>query len=164
MLSAVFGQERREAVLDAIDEVWVIGHKRKMTVVEKSNYRRLLQSINILRKIASSDMLVKVFLLWEFCIEFHIFIVDGWSFFLWGKAFHRFIDHLVEHLILNGNRGLKRKSETPIETSHHIERDDREDLARKNTLENNATDVVNRKWTASDPGVRSLDIQVNLFN
>ena len=70
------------------------------------------------------------------------------------------MDHLVEHLILNGNRGLKNQSETPIETSHHIERDDRRDLARKDCLEHNAFDVMTKKWIASDPGVRSIDAEV----
>ena len=75
-------------------------------------------------------------------------------------TFKRFLDHLIEYLILNGNRGLKNESETPIETSHHVERDDRRDLARKDCLEHNSFDVVVKKWTASDPGVRSLDLQV----
>ena len=69
----------------------------------------------------------------------------------------------MEHLILNGNRGLQNQSETPIESSHHVERDDRRDLARKDTLEHNAFDVVMKKWVASDPGVRSLDVEVKLL-
>ena len=153
-----FGEELREQVVEVIGDMWKVGHDTEMTSEQKNNYRRYLQEMNILRRVAVSNSKVRIRPLWSFVIKLHIFIVDTWGFFKFGKAFHRFLDHLVEHLILNGNRGLKNQSEQSIESSHHVGRDDRRDLARKDNLEHNAYDVVMKKWVASDPGVRSLDI------
>ena len=110
-------------------------------------------------RVAASKQKVKVLDLLHFSQDYHIFVVTSWPWVLMGESFHRLIDHLWELVLLNKNYGLANQSEQSLESSHKVEKSDREYLSHKINLLDNLTDVFIHKWSSSDPVLRSFDRQ-----
>ena len=107
------------------------GMYEALTDIEVENFRRLLEGISVIGRVAASSHKVKVLQLRSFSQEYHMFIVTTWSWILFSESIHRLVDHLWEFILLNLNHGLANQSEQGLEGSHKVERRDRETLARK---------------------------------
>ena len=116
------GDERRPHILNLISGlgIWDKEGKRDLTQIELDNFRRLIEGVSVIGRVAACNVRVKVLELRKYCIEYHMFVSSIWSWILWGETSHRLVDHLWELILLNRNRGLGNDSEQSFESSHKV--------------------------------------------
>ena len=113
---------RRPAVLNCIKtlNIWREDKFCPLTETELDNYRRLLEGLSVIGRVAASKGKVKVLKLRQFCQDYHLFLVTTWPWILMSESVHRLVDHLWELVLLNSNCGLATHSEQSLESTHKV--------------------------------------------
>ena len=155
----MFSEENRKNIINAVSMMrgWKQAWKREMSETEKEELRTLLQRMNVINRIMSSDSHIKVFDYRKYCLDTYIFILETWPWVQVSEAIHRLLGHSFEFIVLNQNCGLKTVGEQGSEATHRVERAIRDHGSRKVTLVKGDEDTFRHSAAASDPGLRSLD-------
>ena len=136
MVKVFFSEERRGEVLEAVGSLkaWQLSRGRDMTVEEKENLRLLLQRLNVINRVMSSDSVVKIMDFRSFCLETYSMILRNFPKASITETVHRLLSHSWEFMVLNNNCGLLRYGEGGSESMHHVERANRQHGSRKVSL------------------------------
>ena len=154
-------EKNRDAVIKMLHELGThcpdSGVWHKLTQQETDTYRSIFRDLGIIGRVASSDGLVRIFKLRNFCSQVHVTISDAFPWCLVGESVHRLLNYIWELCLLNDCHGLARLSESGFESVHKVEMYDREHQARKTSLVDNVRDIFTHQTASSDPVVRSFD-------
>ena len=123
-------------MLEAVGSLkaWQLSRGRDMTVEEKENLRLLLQRLNVINRVMSSDSVVKIMDFRSFCLETYSMILRNFPKASITETVHRLLSHSWEFMVLNNNCGLLRYGEGGSESMHHVERANRQHGSRKVSL------------------------------
>ena len=136
MVQVFFSEQRREDVLAAVGSLkaWQLSRGRDMAVEEKEQLRSVLQRLNVINRVMSSDSVVKIMAFRSYCLDTYTMILTNFPTASVSETLHRLLSHTWEFMILNENCGLLRSGEGGSESMHHVERTNRQYGSRKVSL------------------------------
>ena len=136
MVQVFFSEQRRADVLAAVSSLkaWQLSRGRDMTVEEKEQLRSVLQRLNVINRVMSSDSVVKIMAFRSYCLDTYTMILTNFPTASVSETLHRLLSHTWEFMVLNENCGLLRSGEGGSESMHHVERTNRQYGSRKVSL------------------------------